>query len=117
MTTEEIAKQYYQWAKEGNWTKIQEELYHQDAWSIEAEAAQVPPVQGLEAIKKKGEQWGANIKEVHSGYCKEPVVAGKHFSCAMGTDYTDQQNQRQQLDEVCVFEVENGKIVKEQFFY
>ncbi|MFT4970069.1 MAG: hypothetical protein ACI9O4_001821 [Chitinophagales bacterium] len=117
MSTEEVAKQYHQWAEQGNWAKIQEELYSQDAWSIEAEVSQMTSVQGIEAIKQKGIQWANNIKETHGGYCKEPQVAGNHFSCAMGADYTDIKGERQKLDEVCVFEVQNGKIVKEQFFY
>lgn len=117
MKVQEIAQQYYQWAQQGDWTKIQDELYSQEVESIEAASSQMPPVKGLEAIKQKGVQWGSNIKEVHSGYCKEPVVAGNHFTVAMGTEYTDVNDQRQSLDEICVFEVQNGKIVKEQFFY
>lgn len=117
MTTHEVAEKYYSWAKEGQWTKIHNELYSKDVWSIEAESSKAPPVQGLKAIKQKGEQWVENIKQVHGGYCNAPIVAGNHFSCAMGTQYTDKKDARQQLDEVCVFEVKEGKIVKEQFFY
>lgn len=117
MSVQEIADQYYAWAQQGDWTKIQDKLYHPDAWSIEAPGADSPPVHGLDSIKQKGLKWSANIKEVHSAYCKEPTVAGNHFSVAMGTTYTDVNDERQQLDEICVFEVKNEQIVKEQFFY
>ena len=117
MTTQEVANEYYKWAKDGKWTKIHDKLYSDNAWSIESSSSQGPPVQGKDAIKQKGVKWGENIKEVHGGYCNEPIVAGNHFSCTMGTTYTDKKNEKQQLDEVCVFEVNNGKIVKEQFFY
>jgi len=35
----------------------------------------------------------------------------------MDFDVTFKDRGRQQMEEVCVFEVENGKIVHEQFFY
>jgi hypothetical protein len=117
MTTLEVADQYYKLAKEGKWSKIHDKLYSEDVWSIEAPIAQQPPAQGLHAVRNKGIEWSANIKEVHGGYCKEPIVAGTHFSCAMGTEYTDTKDQKRQLDEIGVFEVKEGKIVKEQFFY
>lgn len=117
MSTQEVANKYYKWAKDGKWSKIHDKLYSEDVWSIEAPVSQMPPAQGLHAVKNKGLEWTANIKEVHSGYCKEPIIAGTHFSCAMGTEYTDQNDQKQSLDEICVFEVKDGKIVKEQFFY
>ncbi len=117
MTTQEVANQFYQWAQQGDWQKIQEELYSEEAESIEMPFAPVPQVKGMAAIQQKGATWANNIKETHGGYCKEPQVAGNHFTCAMGADYTDIKGERQKLDEVCVYQVENGKIVREQFFY
>jgi hypothetical protein len=117
LTIQEVADKYYKLAKDGHWSKIHDKLYHEDVWSIEAPIAHTAPVHGLSAVRNKGLEWSANIKKVHSGYCHEPILAGTHFACAMGTTYTDQKDQSQQLDEVCVFEVKEGKIVKEQFFY
>ncbi len=51
------------------------------------------------------------------GYCSEPVVGGNHFSVAMGMDVTMKGGERMQMDEIAVYEVKDGKIVKEQFFF
>ena len=57
------------------------------------------------------------IEAVHGGYSSQPVVGGNHFSLAMGMDVTFKGKGRTQMDEICVYEVKDGKIVKEQFFY
>ena len=57
------------------------------------------------------------MEEVHGGWCSAPVVGGKYFSVGMGMDVTFKGQPRMNVDEVCVYEVENGKIVKEQFFF
>lgn len=117
MNTQEVANRFYELSKEGNWAAIQDELYCDDCVSIEPEHAPVPRVEGLEAIKAKGKQWQEMTEEVHGGYCNEPIVAGNHFSCTMGMDITMKGAGRQKMDEVAVYEVKGGKIVKEQFFY
>jgi hypothetical protein len=57
------------------------------------------------------------VEEMHGGYCSAPQVAGKHFSVAMGMDCTMKGMGRQKMDEIALYEVNDGKIVKEQFFY
>ena len=74
-------------------------------------------VKGKDAIKKKGDQFNEMIEEVHGGYAGEPIVAGNHIALAMGIDATYKGMGRQKMDEIVVYEVKDGKIVKEQFFY
>ena len=47
----------------------------------------------------------------------EPLVGGNHISLAMGMDVSMKGMGRMKMDEVVVYEVKDGKIVKEQFFY
>jgi len=47
----------------------------------------------------------------------DPIVAENFFSCTMNLDVTYKGAPRSQTSEVCVYEVQEGKIVKEQFFY
>jgi hypothetical protein len=54
---------------------------------------------------------------MHGGYSNPPQVAGYHFAVAMGIDATMKGPGRVKMDEIAVYEVKNGKIVKEQFFY
>jgi hypothetical protein len=118
MSTQEVANRFYELTKQGDWNKIQDELFSSNAESIEPPTAQgLQTVKGLDKIKEKGQQWNSMIQEVHGGYCNAPQVAGNHFTCTMGLDVTMKGQGRMQMDEVAVYEVKNGKIVKEQFFF
>jgi hypothetical protein len=119
MTTEEIAKKFHSLAQEGKWEEIINTYFSPDAQSVEPPSAQGLPqlVKGLDAIREKAKQWGEMVQEVHGGYCNEPQVAGNHFVCAMGMDVTMKGRKREVMDEVALYEVKDGKIVKEQFFY
>ena len=118
MSTQEVANRFYELTKQGDWNKIQDELFSKNAESIEPAKAQgLQSVKGLDKIKEKGQQWNAMIQEVHGGYCNAPQVAGTHFVCTMGLDVTIKGQGRMQMDEVAVYEVKDGKIVKEQFFF
>ena len=118
MTTQEVANRFNELAQQFEWSKIQDELYADNAESVEPEG--IPGLQsakGLDAIKKKGEKFGEMIEEMHGGYCGNPQVGGRYFTLAMGMDVTMKGSGRMKLDEVAVYEVKDGKIVKEQFFY
>ena len=54
---------------------------------------------------------------MHGGYVGEPIVAGNHIAIAMGMDVTMKGAGRMKMDEIALYEVKDGKIVKEQFFY
>ncbi len=118
MTTTEVADRFNELAQTGQWDAIQDELYADDAISIESENA--PGLQsatGIEAIKAKGKKFGEMIEEMHGGYSNEPIVAGNHFAVAMGMDVTMKGQGRMKMDEIAVYKVKDGKITKEQFFY
>ncbi len=117
MTTKEIAARFDELAQTGQWGQIVEELFSPDAESIEPEGSDMPSVKGLEAIHEKGKQFNEMVEEMHGGYCTPSVVGGNHFSCGMGMDVTMKGAGRIEMHEICVYKVENGKIVKEQFFY
>src|SRR5688500_13154125 len=120
MTTQDVANRFHQLAQEFQFDQIQEELYAQEAVSIEPPYAGeqgLRNAQGLDDIKKKGNEWNEMVEHMHGGYCSVPVVGGTHFSVAMGMDVTLKGAGRTQMDEIAVYEVKDGKIIKEQFFY
>ena len=120
MTTREIADRFYQLSQEFNFKQIQEELYSDDAESIEpphAAAQGLQNVKGMEGIKKKAEEFDASVEEIHGGYTGKPIVAGNFFAVPMGMDATFKGVGRMKMDEIAVYEVKDGKIVKEQFFF
>jgi hypothetical protein len=118
MTTQEVANRFNELAQTGQWEQIQNELFADNAVSIEPEHSQgMKSVEGLEAIREKGRQFEQMVEEMHGGWTKEPIIGGNHFAVAMGMDCTFKGMGRKQMDEIAVYEVKDGKIVKEQFFY
>lgn len=117
MTTQEVADRFNELAQSGQYDTIVQELYAEDILSIEPDGAPWETVQGLDKVIEKGKVWHDMIEEMHSGYSTAPVVAGNHFTLTMGMDVTIKGQGRMKMDEVCVYEVKDGKIVLEQFFF
>lgn len=118
MTTRDIANRLNELFKENKWMEVQDELFSEDAISIEPDHSPgLKIAEGLDAIKKKGRDFNEMVEEVHGGYASEPIVAGNHIALTMGFDATYKGMGRQKMDEIVVYEVKDGKIVKEQFFY
>ncbi len=119
MTTKEIANKWAEYCRTGQWDQAQTELYAENCVSLEMEGAQgfPPRVEGMEAIKAKGENWNSMVEEFHGVEIDGPIVAGDHFSATMKMDITMKGRPRKVDEEVAIFRVANGKIVSEQFFY
>ena len=117
MTTQEIANRLVELCRTGQYEQCYQELYSPNIVSIEPSGAMTEKAQGFEELKKKGEAWQDMVQEVHSGEVSDPITADGFFSCIMTTDLTYKDGNRVKFSEVCVYEVQDGKIVKEQFFY
>lgn len=61
--------------------------------------------------------WLANIETMHNTTVSEPMIIGNHFSVKMSFDAERKDGSDYFLEELCVYEVKDGKIVNEQFFY
>ena len=118
MTTKDVANRLYELFKENKWMEAQQELFSNDAESIEPkDSPGLQSVKGIDAIRKKGEDFNNMVEEVHGGWVSEPLVAGKYITVAMGMDCTYKGMGRQKMDEIALYEVKDGKIIKEQFFF
>ena len=117
MTTQEVANRLVEMCRQGQNMEAIAELYADNVVSTEMPGAPTPVVSGKEAVTQKSAQWLNNVVEFHKGEISEPQVADNHFSCTMDFDVTFKDRGRQQMKEVCVYKVDDGKIVSEQFFY
>jgi hypothetical protein len=117
MTTQEVANRFYELAQQGQFDTIQKELFATNVKSIEPAHSGWQPVEGLDKVIEKGKQWHNSVEEMHGGYTNQPQVAGNFFTCTMGMEVTMKGQPRMKLDEVAVYEVRDGKIVLEQFFF
>lgn len=117
-STQEIANRLVELCRIGDYATCYQELYSPDAVSIEPD--HVPPphrAEGMDAIRKKGEMWQNMIEEVHGSSVGDPIVAGDYFACQMMVDWSIKGQGRVKMEEICLYKVENGKIVSEQFIY
>ncbi len=120
MTTQELAKKYVQLCKDHNHDEIVNTLMSGDIVSVEAAA---PPTggertaKGLEAVKAKGKWWVEN-HTIHSADVQGPFPHDDRFAVRFTYDVTNKPSgMRMKMDEVGLFTVVNGKIVREEFFY
>ena len=117
MTTQQVADRLIELCRKGQMHEAQQELYAETIVCIEPPGAPAERTEGLNAVMEKGKNFAAMIEERHGGSMTDHVVTGKYFSVGMTLDATMKGRGRVLLEEVCVYKVENGKIVFEQFFY
>lgn len=117
MSTQDVANRLVSLCREGKFAQVQEELFHDDVQSIEPAHSPIRSAKGKKAVMQKGMDFASMIEATHGGSFSEPVVGGRYFSCAMMLDATFKGKGRMQLDEICLFEVKDGRIVSEQFFF
>ncbi len=119
MSINEIANRYVSLCNEGRFEACLDELFAEDAVSVEAGAppGMDPIANGLAAIRAKGRYWFDN-HEVHQGEVVGPYTNGERFAVRFAFDVTHKPTgKRMKMDEVGLFTVENGKIAREEFFY
>jgi len=118
MSVQTIANQLVNLCRQGKFDQAVEELYSPNIVSIEpAGAGFVERAEGLDAYHEKGEKWQSMVQEFHGIEVSDPMVANQFFTCKMSMDITMKGGNRQKDDEICLYEVKDGKIIKEQFFY
>ena len=116
---ESIASTLVEKCRQFKFEEVIKEFYASDIVSIESmDMPEYPKeIQGLQAVIEKGQRW-ANNTEVHQMKVSEPLVAGSQFVVRFEMDVTCKQtNERNTMQELALYHVENGKIVREQFFY
>ena len=118
MTTQEVASRFNELAQQEKWFEIQDELFADNVRSIDPPHSQYfGYADGKDPVRKKGEDFVKRIEAVHRRYTTEPVVGGNHFAVGREVDITVQGFGRIQINEVMLYEVKEGQIVLEQFFY
>ncbi len=120
MNAKEIGEKLVALCREGRNMEAINELYADDIVSVEAAA---PPegdrtASGKEAVKGKNQWWVEN-HEVHSAHVGGPFPHGEdRFAVHFRYDVTSKpMGQRFEMEEMGLFTVKDGKVVKEEFFY
>jgi ketosteroid isomerase-like protein len=117
MTVQEVANRLVLLCREGKNVDAINELYDDDIVSHEPEGSPMKLKNGKDAVLDATNQWFESVRELHSSYISNPIVAGDFFACTMKVDATYKEHGRNVMDDLCVFEVKDGRIVSDRFFY
>jgi hypothetical protein len=120
MTTQEVADKLVELCKKGEFLEAIQSLYSPEILSVEAVAMPGTgsrEMTGLDAVIGKANWWQDN-HEVHSAGVEGPLVSGPIFCVRFIMDVTNKPSgRRMTMDELAVYHVKDGKIVREEFFY
>ncbi len=112
-----IAHQLIALLREKRFLEAQEQLFAIDAINQEPELYKERSVFGLKAMMVKEKRFLSNIKKWNHFEVSEPLISKHHFTIHMITDVLLKNEQNVRIDEIIIYEVDNNKIIKEQFFY
>ncbi|HEV2483550.1 MAG TPA: SnoaL-like domain-containing protein [Puia sp.] len=118
MTIQEVAARFDELAQKEQWFEIQDELFAGHVKSIDPpHSPYMGYAEGKAAVRKKGEDFVKKIKDVHAASTTHPTVAANHFSVGRIVEATVDGFGRIRIDQIMLYEVKDGQIVSEQFFY
>lgn len=118
LTTQEVAARFNELAQQEKWFEIQDELFAENARSIDPpDSPYFGYAEGKAAVRKKGEEFVGRITAFHGASTTEPLITGNHFAVGREVDITVQPHGRIQMKEIMLYEVKDGQIILEQFFY
>ena len=116
MTTQQVANRLVELCRQGKYSEAHAELYSENIVSLEP-GGPMPRVEGIAGVQQKGEQFNEMMEEFYGGEVSEPLIADNYFSVMMSLDVKYKGQERTKSSEICVYEVKDGKIILEQFFY
>lgn len=118
MTTQEVATRFNELAQQEKWFDIQSELFADNVRSVDPEnSPYFPYAEGKEEVRKKGESFVGRITGMYKLSTSEPLVAGNHFAVQREKELEVTGFGRVHINQLMVYEVKDGQIVLEQFFY
>src|SRR3979490_2682989 len=118
MTTQEVAARFNELALQEKWFEIQDELFADHVRSVEPpNSLHFKYAEGKVPVRKKGEEFVKKVQEFHGAYTTHPAIAGNHFAVGRSFDITTEDFGRIKIEEIMLYEVKEGQIVLEQFFY
>jgi len=97
-------------------------LYSPDIVSVEAVGSPDMPAEmrGIDKVVAKNKWWYEN-NEIHHASAEGPFPNGDRFAVVFEYETTakagPRKGQRSRFEEVALYTVKNGKIVREEFFY
>jgi ketosteroid isomerase-like protein len=114
MTIKQIATRMIALCAKKKFKEARYELYADDAVCFEADNKKL---KGLKALDRKHEVWMGSMEKIHGLKISKPLINGNFFSIAYTWDVTYKGQERGGWKEIGVYEVKDGKVVLEKYFY
>lgn len=118
LTTQEVAARFNELAQQEKWFEIQDEIFAENVKSID------PPnspyfkyAEGKANVREKGMNFVKRITAAYHRHTTEPIVAGNHFVVGRIVEIDLEGFGRVKINEIMLYEVKDGEIISEQFFY
>ena len=123
MTTQHIANRWVELVRSYQDEQAMRELYSSGIESVENNTLsgekRLEIKHGFDGKAEKNQMWEEMVAEVHEIKVSDPVVGDRGFACSIYMDvtYRDEKWGRQQMTELCVIEISDGKIIREEYIY
>ena len=118
MTIQQIADRLHELVKIGDSNTAYDELFASHAVAIEPQFKGFERVEGLDNIRKKVNAILEAVAEVKSREVSEAVLYGdRHIALGISLDATLKDGSTFKFSELALYEVQEGKIISEQFYY
>jgi hypothetical protein len=114
-TIHQIADRLITLCREQKFVEAYKELYGEEAESIDPMHSLMPPARGLITLVEREKQFLLKAT-IHKIEVSEPLIAVNYFAINLRMDFTTEDGGRRDLEELCVYYVKGGKIVRQQFF-
>jgi limonene-1,2-epoxide hydrolase len=118
MKVKKIAKHLADLCEKNEFETAQKEFYGEDVVSIEPQATTdyAKETRGRENVLAKIRKFNDSVETFHDTKVSDPLVAGNSFAFTLSMDLKMKGRERMEMEEICVYEVKDGKIISEQFF-
>ena len=118
MTTQQIADRLAALCEQNEFEAAQKELYGEDVVSIEPQATAdyAKETKGKDNVLAKIRKFNDSVEESFGNKVSTPLVAANSIAFTLSMDVKMKGRDRMKMEEICVYEVKDGKVVLEQFF-
>jgi hypothetical protein len=113
MTTAIVANRLIELCEAGKFIQAQHELYDTDIKRIDPDGTKS---EGAANMNAKEQSFLDSLEKIHSISFSDPLIAGSYFTVILKMEIEIKKIGHKSLEEVCVYQVANGKIIFEQFF-
>src|ERR1700749_3529656 len=114
-TIQKIADRLVALCREQKFVEAYRDLFGEEAESIDPMYTLMPPARGLITLIEREKQFLSKAT-IHEIQVSEPLISGKHFAVRIYMDFNIEDKGRKIVDELAVYHVKGGKIVRQQFF-